>query len=152
LESVSVPLWWRTPTHTTTTATITARLFATGAITLTIPTHAHPTAITARSGLPAASLLEQARGTAGAGVMPATTADATGVDGNTGTATAITAIAADMTADIAMATAEVIAVEMATTATAVEMAIVEDAEDMTAVAFTEVVLMAAALPTQAATG
>lgn len=52
-------------------ATITARQFANGATTPTIPTHALPMAITARNGSPVEYLSVRGRGTAGDGVTPA---------------------------------------------------------------------------------
>jgi hypothetical protein len=87
---------------TTITPTTTGRQFANGATTLITPTLALRTATTARNGLRAGYSSAQAHGTAGAGVITATTADATGTV--TGAIIAVDIVGAMATTDIVAAT------------------------------------------------
>jgi hypothetical protein len=130
---------------TTITPTTTGRQFANGATTLITPTLALRTATTARNGLRAGYSSAQAHGTAGAGVITATTADATG------TVTGAI-IAADTTMDIvgAIATTDIVAAT-ATMGSVVAMEIME-IEAMTPVVLTVAAPAEVAHPLWAATG
>jgi hypothetical protein len=139
---------------TTITPTTTGRQFANGATTLITPTLALRTATTVRNGLRAGYSSAQAHGTAGAGVITATTEDATG------TVTGAI-IAVDTTVDIveAMATTDIVgAMEImeieaatATMGSVVAMEIME-IEAMTPVVLTVAAPAEVAHPLWAATG
>jgi hypothetical protein len=136
---------------TTITPTTTGRQFANGATTLITPTLALRTATTARNGLRAGYSSAQAHGTAGAGVITATTADATGTV--TGAIIAVDIVGAMATTDIVAATVttDIVAAATATMGSVVAMEIME-IEAMTPVVLTVAAPAEVAHPLWAATG